>query len=123
MALPRKYRLSDKKDIDRVFKSGRTVKGSFLFIKLLDNKKGYSRGVFIVSSKYIPLAVDRNKIRRILSGEIARIPLLGRGHDMAIVIHRKIARGQFKKLAGELRETLSKMQSANIKVQNDSVKF
>jgi len=103
VALPRKYRLSDKKDIDRVFKSGRTVKGSFLFIKLLDNKKGYSRGVFIVSSKYIPLAVDRNKIRRILSGEIAKTLLHGFGYDTIVVIYKKIERGRFK----ELREEVS----------------
>jgi len=117
MALPRKNRLTTKKDINHVFKRGRTVKGSFLFIKGLDNSRGYSRFAFIVPSKYVPLAVDRNKIKRILSGEVARTLLLGRGYDAVVVIYKKIERGRFKELAGELREILLKFQMTKSKLQ------
>ena len=107
MALSKKNRLTTKKDIDRVFKRGRTVKGSFLFVKRLDNPRGYSRFAFIVSSKYAPLAVDRNKIKRILSGEVAKTLLSESGYDTIVVIYKKIERGRFKELGEEVIKLLS----------------
>ena len=109
MALPKKNRLTTKKDIDRVFKRGRTVKGSFLFIKLLDNSRRYSRFAFIISSKHVPLAVDRNKIRRVLSGEVAKILLSWHGYDTLIVIYKKVEGSQFGELSRELIKLLVKM--------------
>ncbi|MBI2674359.1 MAG: ribonuclease P protein component [Candidatus Yanofskybacteria bacterium] len=110
MALPKKNRLTSKKDIDHVFKRGRTVKGSFLFIKRLDNPKGYSRFAFVVSSKYVSLAVDRNRIKRMFSEKVRRTPaLLEHGYDMVVVIHKKVEREQFKELGEELREILFKL--------------
>ena len=112
MPLPKKHRLDGKKNIDNVFKRGRTVKGSFLFIKGLDNPRGYSRSAFIVPSKHISLAVDRNKIKRILSGEIAKILLPERGYDVIVVIYKKIERERFKELGEELRKVLSKISNS-----------
>jgi len=109
MALPRKNRLTTKKYIDKVFKNGRTVKSSFLFIKWLDNPRGYSRVAFIVPLKYVPLAVDRNKIKRILSREVVKILLPGRGYDTIVVIYKKIERERFEGLREGLRETLLKI--------------
>jgi len=112
MALPRKNRLTTKKDIDNVFKRGRTVKGSFLFTKGFNNQRGYSRFAFIVPSKYVSLAVDRNKIKRILSEEIVKTLLLGSGYDTIVVIYKKIERGRFKELREELKETLLKIPNS-----------
>jgi len=110
VALPRKNRISNKKEIDHIFKNGRTVKGSFLFIRFLNNQKGYSRFAFIAPSKHVPLAVDRSKIKRIFSGEIRKTPLLLKlGYDIIVVIHRKVERKQFGKLAEELRGVLLKI--------------
>ena len=109
MPLPKKHRLDGKKNIDNVFKRGRTVKGSFLFIKGLNNQRGYSRFAFIVPSKYVSFAVDRNKIKRILSGEIAKTLLHGFGYDTIVVIYKKIERGRFKELREEVREILLKL--------------
>ena len=71
MALPRENRLVKKSDFGLVFKEGKAVKGSFLFIKYVKNK-GRARFGFIVSKKFYPRAVARNRLRRILS-ELARL--------------------------------------------------
>ena len=113
MALPRKNRLATKKDIDRVFGNGGTVKGSFLFIRFLNNREGYSRLAFIIPAKHVSLAVDRNKIKRIFSEKIRKTPvLLKLGYDIIIVIHRKVERKQFRKLAEEFREILFKISNS-----------
>lgn len=110
MALSKKNRLGDKKEIDRVFKNGRTVKGSSLFIRFLENGKGYARFAFVVPTKHIPLAVGRNRIRRILSGEISRTPsLLGQGLDIIVIVSKKVTKEKFKELAEKLSELLSKI--------------
>ena len=117
MALPKKNRLSLKRDVDNVFKRGRTVKGSFLFIRFLGGWEGkYSRFAFIIPSKHVPLAVDRNKIKRMFSEEVKKVPLLVKwGYDIIVVVHKKIGRERFKELGEELRATLQwlKTQSTN----------
>jgi len=107
VALPKKNRLTSKKDIDHVFKKGRTVKGNFLFIKRLDNQRGYSRFAFIIPSKHVPLAADRNKIRRIFSEEITKTFLLGPDQDTIVVICKTIERRRFKELAEEIKKLLN----------------
>lgn len=109
MALPKKNRLTTKKEIDCVFKNGRTVRGSFLFVRFLKNQKRYSRFVFIIPAKSVSLAVDRNRIKRTLSGKITKTPaLLARDNDVAVVVFKKVNRENFKNLAGELTELMLK---------------
>lgn len=107
--MPKKNRLVGKKDIDRIFKNGRTIKGSFLFIRFLNNQKEYSKFSFVIPTKHISLAVDRNKIRRMFSREIVRLLLSERGYDIVAVIHIKVRREQFKELVGEFGEIMSKL--------------
>ena len=109
LALPKKNRLRTKKEIDRVFKNGRTVRGSFLFIRFLRNQKGSSRFAFIVPTKHIPLAVDRNKIKRMLSEEVMSSFLSRQGYDVIVVITGKVERIQLKRLSTETREILEKL--------------
>lgn len=110
MALPKKNRLKHKKDIDRVFRDGRTVKGSSLFIKVLKNNLGYPRSVIVVPSKYIGLAVDRNRVKRILSERLNKeMKTDGLGRDLAVVVYRKINRDSLDGLTKELNVILLKL--------------
>lgn len=110
MPLPRKNRLTAKKEISRIFKKGRTVKGSFLFIKLLDNEKRYSRFAFIVPSKYVLLAVDRNRAKRLLSEGVMKASALSwRHYDMVVYVFRKVTRSELNKLYKDLKEISSKI--------------
>ena len=67
MALSRKHRIAKGSDFEGVFKKGRAVKGSFLFIKTAINQKGFPRFAFVASKKMAARAVDRNRLRRILT--------------------------------------------------------
>lgn len=71
MALKTKNRLKKKKEFEEVFKNGKTVNGSFLFIKFKGNNIGVSRFGFVLSLKVSKKAVERNRIRRLLA-EAAR---------------------------------------------------
>lgn len=83
-----------------------------MFIRFLGNQKRYSRFVFIISTKYVLLAVDRNRIRRVFSEEIARNPsLLKQGLDIIVVVSKKITREKFEDLARELKDLFLKIYS------------
>ena len=72
MALPKKHRLVSRSDFDKVFKEGKAVKGSFLFIKSRVNEFGFPRFGFIVPKKIYSKAVDRNRLERVLSEIVAQ---------------------------------------------------
>ncbi len=67
MALSKKYRLTSKLDFDKVFKEGKAVKGSFLFIRWRANESGFPRFGFVIPKKVYSRAVDRNRLKRVLS--------------------------------------------------------
>lgn len=108
MTLPKKNIISSRKEIDRVFKNGRTVRGSFLFIRFVKNQKGYLRFSFILPAKHISLAVDRNRAKRLLSEEVKSTPSLFRsGYDIVVRVIKKVDdKDQIKNLATELRKVL-----------------
>jgi ribonuclease P protein component len=72
--LPKINRLKKKKDFEKVFKEGKGVKESFLFLKFLPNNLKVSRFGFILSKKISKKTTVRNKIKRRLR-EIVRLEL------------------------------------------------
>lgn len=73
-----------------VFEKGKAVQGSFLFIKFVKSNAPETRMNFIISSKVLPGAVDRNRIKRVLS-ETARQYLKGKGntgYDISVVVRK-----------------------------------
>src|SRR3990167_7005053 len=90
MPLPRKNRLTDKKDFDSVFKEGNAVKGNFLFIKYKKNTLANSRAAFIVPIKVAGNAAKRNRLKRILSEQIRhKITDFKSKYDMVLTLKRK----------------------------------
>ena len=90
MSLPVPNRLKKKKDFDEVFKKGKALNGSFLFIKIMARSDGPARFGFIVAAKYAPGAVLRNKVRRLLSAAVR--PALPKmpACDTVVVVTRAI---------------------------------
>jgi len=62
--LPKDNRLTQKKDIDFVFKNGKTTKSDFLIFKFLKNHLNKTRVGFIVSKKVSNKSTKRNLIKR-----------------------------------------------------------
>jgi len=105
MALSVKNRLSKKRDFDTVFKEGKIIKGSFLFIKVADNGGKMSRFGFVISSKISGKAVIRNKLRRELSDFIRlNMNKIRVGYDIMVVIRNGTVGAS--KLREDLKSTL-----------------
>lgn len=62
--LPKKNRLTKRKDFDLILKKGKAIKEGFLFFKFLPKKNGDSRFGIIVSKKISKKATVRNKLKR-----------------------------------------------------------
>ena len=72
MALPLKNRVKKKKDFNDLFKNGRTLKGRFLLIKYSRESSHIPKIGFIIQSKVVRKATQRNLIKRILAETVRR---------------------------------------------------
>jgi ribonuclease P protein component len=110
MALNKKNRLKKKRDFEDVFKKGKAVKGSFLLIKYKKNESGASKFGFVISAKVAKKAVERNKIRRILS-ETVRSKISGfDGYDIIVFATGKIISARKEDVVKDFVEVLKKIQ-------------
>ena len=66
MALPKKERIKDKKDFERIFKTGRGVRTSQLLVKFQGNHLAHYRSAVVVPVAVASKAVDRNRLKRML---------------------------------------------------------
>ena len=64
--VPKKYKLKSNSEIARVFKNGKTVKNSFLFLRYRSSQTDKTKIAFSVGLKYSKKAVDRNHAKRVL---------------------------------------------------------
>ncbi len=64
--LPNNVRLRNSRRIGEISKQGRYSHGKLLLIKFLPNDKNSVRIAISVSTKLFPLAVQRNKIKRLI---------------------------------------------------------
>ncbi len=110
MALAKKYRLS-KKDIERVFKRGKTVQSSFFFIRFLKNEVNYLRVATIIPSKVLKKATARNRIKRIFTETIRSGQFLKKSFDVAVIATASIVEKQSKEINREIEQTLNKIFS------------
>ena len=107
MALNTKNRLKKKRDLEKVFKKGKAVRGNFLFIKRLKNELDDPRFGFVVSTKISRKATERNRIRRILSEAIR--PLIGLidNQDIVVFTNIKIKDASTEEIRKEIYSVLS----------------
>lgn len=105
MALPKKYRVVSRSDFDKIFKEGKAVKGSFLFIKWRANEQGFPRFGFVVPKKVYSGAVDRNRLKRVLAEITGRYVKnnITNNCDFVIVVNKK---GQENLIKNELTNLL-----------------
>lgn len=78
--ISRKHRFRGEKDINYIYKKGRTVRAGFMGAKVLPAKKDDYRLAVVVSRKVDKSAVVRNRIRRRLYEQF-RLFRKNYGHD------------------------------------------
>jgi len=106
--LPKKNRIQKKKDIEKIFKKGRTFKESSLVLKTMRNNLGESRFGFIVSQKVSKRANVRNKIKRRLR-EIVRLNPLKTGTDNLLIALPGMEKNDFAETKRIAEKLLSKL--------------
>jgi len=113
--LSKKHRIQKKKDIERIFKEGKSFREGFLVLKTAKNNLNIARFGFIVSQKISKKANVRNKIKRRLRETVRlKMKLLGSGTDNLFITLPGIEKKEFK----NIEETIEKLfKKAKINVQ------
>ncbi len=113
--LPRSRRITRKRDIDRLFREGRVLRGRSIVCLVLPNGMATSRVAVGVSRK-LGGAVVRNRLKR-LAREVFRLnrTLLPDGTDVFIVVKDPTVdfhamQEDFRSVAARLRERMEEQQ-------------
>ncbi len=109
MALPAKHRLTARKDIDRVFKSGKTGGGGFFFIRFLKNNLGYCRFGILAPVSVSKKATARNHIKRLISEALKEHTQNNLSLDLAVVASVAIVGKTQKEIKRDLDEAIKKI--------------
>lgn len=109
--LPQQNRLKKKKDFERVFKKGKPTKGSFLLFKIVENELGVPRFGFIIPSKVLKKAVERNKLKRRLRHIVREfLPQIEKGIDGVFVALPQAKGKEFEEVKKEVKNIFQKMK-------------
>ena len=68
--LKKEFRLRKQKDFENVFNKGVYFSEKFLMLKAVENELFFSRFGFVVSKKISKKAVERNRVKRLMSESI-----------------------------------------------------
>ena len=109
MTLPKKYRLAKKKSIDVIFKEGKTVQGSFFFVKYLRNSLAIPRVAVTVSKKAAKTAVQRNRTKRKVTSVIYEY-VRGMNIDMVLVVTAPILDKPEEEIKSEVEQNINKIK-------------
>jgi len=83
--LSKKYRLKKKKDFERIYKLGQTIKQDFLLFKILENNLENPRIGIVISKKTLAKAVARNLIKRRIREAVRHfLPQISQNVDIII---------------------------------------
>jgi len=107
--LPKINRLKKTKEIERVFKNGKSHKEGFLFFKLLKNGLTVSRFGFIVGQKVSKKATTRNKVKRRMRAAVKKeLPNIKPGFDIILVALKGLETKNFKEVEEAARRLIQK---------------
>ena len=117
--LPKKHRLKSRKEVDQIFKEGRTVRNSFLFLKYKENDLDKSRFAFSIGLKYSKKAVERNEMKRMLrESQRDLIKQVKPGYDGTFFVSIKKSDQNGKIKLDEIRKNMRKtFEKANLLIK------
>lgn len=110
--IARSYKLSLNNDFERVFKTGRSLYGRFLGVKMVRNNLKFSRFGVILGLKIEKSAVKRHLLKRRIFKVIAELqPKLLFPADYVIIALPAIKEASFSELRQEIINILSKISN------------
>ncbi|OGF28285.1 ribonuclease P protein component [Candidatus Falkowbacteria bacterium RIFOXYC2_FULL_47_12] len=108
--LAKNYKIQKKKEVEAVFKNGRSSFDDIVGVKILPTAQGNSRFVVVVSTKVSKKAIERNRVKRKLS-EICRLSLtrLAAGNDFFILALPASVQKTYRELENSLLRHFKKL--------------
>ena len=105
-------RLQKRKDIDLVFKKGKTFKEGLLLLKVLETDLSASRLAFVISQKVSKKANIRNKLRRRLKDISQKLlkEKKDRSRDILMIILPGLEKKEYKELENMVKKTFEKLK-------------
>lgn len=112
--LPRLHRLTKSKEIEKVYKNGKSFFSKTLGVKILKNNLEHSRFAVVVGLKVSKKATKRNRAKRQIR-EILRLNLnkFEKGFDVMIIALPGVLDMKYEKLEKELFEMFKKLKLSN----------
>lgn len=108
--IKKEKRLRKKKDIENVFKNGKSFYCEMLGTKILKNNLGFNRYCVIISANISKKAVERNKIRRRIKAVILKEePLLKKGFDCLVIAKKEILPANFCLITDNIKSIFKKV--------------
>ncbi|HYR01580.1 MAG TPA: ribonuclease P protein component [Casimicrobiaceae bacterium] len=103
----RPYRLTGAGAFDALFGAGRRRNGEYLQLVTAPAQRSPGRVGFVIPKKVLPLAVDRNRVRRVLREAVrsARPSIVG--FDLILRLHRACTRSETRAVAADAARLLA----------------
>lgn len=100
---PRTHKLTRRRDIEKLAKTGRSLRSVFFILKIIPNTLDNTRWVVIASTKVSKKAVVRNRVRR-QAREIIRLNILNDsvGLDCMLVVKNTAVGASYVNLQEDL---------------------
>ena len=109
----RRYRLTGTGAFEQVFRSGVRREGEFLQLVSVAAARECGRVGFVIGRSALPLAVDRNRVRRMLRAALHDARPAIEGHDVIVRLKRRPARSEFPMVAAEAARLLAALAPRN----------
>jgi len=97
----RRYRLTGAGAFETVFRTGRRREGEFLQMICMAAARKPGRIGFVIGKKALPLAVDRNRVRRMLRVCVRNARPGIEGYDLVVRLKKGAPRTEFRSIASE----------------------
>jgi ribonuclease P protein component len=108
----RRYRLTGTGAFDTVFRTGRRREGEFLQMICMPAARQQGRFGIVIGKKALPLAVDRNRVRRMLRVCVREARPGIDGYDLVVRLKKGAPRTGFRSIAQEAARLLAAIAPA-----------
>ena len=109
----RRFRLTGTGAFDALFKAGRRRAGEYVELIAVPAARAPGRVGLVVGKKALPLAVDRNRVRRMLRAAVAAARPAILDYDVILRLKRGCARTEFRAVAADATRLLSALAAGS----------
>jgi ribonuclease P protein component len=102
----RRRRLTGIGAYDTLLRTGRRRDGEYVQLVSMPASRSIGRAGFVIGRKALPLAVDRNRLRRLLRVAVERAGPAAEAHDVIVRLVRRCRRDELTAAAAEAERLL-----------------